>query len=59
MNAPVFADGLHCQHGYSSGDYCPACGDIPDLEDGPDEPCEFCGDGPCPHNCLDEGEEKL
>lgn len=22
----------------------------------PEEPCEFCGDGPCPHGCFEEDE---
>lgn len=23
---------------------------------GASEPCEFCGDGPCPHGCASQGE---
>lgn len=28
---PYFPDGVHCHHGYPPGEYCPACGEIPDL----------------------------
>lgn len=28
--APTFPDGFHCSHGYPPGEYCPACGEIPD-----------------------------
>lgn len=30
MDRPTFPDGVHCSHGYPPGEFCPACGEIPD-----------------------------